>query len=719
MELHRIQATFRLALVVAAALASCVPRTMPSPSRAQYSIFFTESDHVLGLVHEGRVSEAQDVYLAMPGHLRTREFLAACAEALDPTFERALTQALNALPPEDDAPSAGDWERLKQSLHAAKAVEKEYEAAAFFPSAYHSDRYKALVERSAAFEKTLLIGAPLAWTNFSHETLPCFFSMYPVDVEASSLFAHVDFRARFASSSGDVLAKVQSKCAGKLGSKAGEQAWDSRFGEVAVSTLAKDAFGHEAATLRELLQVTKIARTKRLPLSAAALGVQLTSRVKSLKASDITNDTPAHLQSQPFRGPHAKIEITHGYCNADTVITDRQAVASQRFDGHRTVANPEYSDAEFAYQKALLDYRGAVDMANNTSRSADAITRSIQDAAIIYDISQKKDAAEKRLRRLQNTPQTVKEEIWRPYEFTAERVDATRTCSAIAAFRDVSETVFRVAYLQHKERRQFLIARGVDATDKQGKKAALESTDSPVVLEAWRSAAPKISFSEFSAGLLDSTPTEHGSSDAFANAVDAELREKSTERQPAAGDGPLARILPSVVALETDTGHGSGFFVRPTIILTNAHVVGSSPTITVVLADGRRTLGRVLMKDEGRDLAAVLCDISGTPLGVAASRSSQGTAVFAIGSPRDVAFFNTVTRGVVSGYREREDSIGNRYMDVQHDAAINPGNSGGPLLGVDTGEVIGINTRVLNNSPGIGFAVSAEDIGRFLARVSR
>ncbi len=81
----------------------------------------------------------------------------------------------------------------------------------------------------------------------------------------------------------------------------------------------------------------------------------------------------------------------------------------------------------------------------------------------------------------------------------------------------------------------------------------------------------------------------------------------------------------------------------------------------------------------------------------------QGERVFTIGSPSGLTY--TVTSGIFSGYRERKDM---RYL--QTDAPINPGNSGGPLITAN-GEVIGINTAILRDTQGIGFAIPIEQIG--------
>jgi len=78
----------------------------------------------------------------------------------------------------------------------------------------------------------------------------------------------------------------------------------------------------------------------------------------------------------------------------------------------------------------------------------------------------------------------------------------------------------------------------------------------------------------------------------------------------------------------------------------------------------------------------------------------RGDPVYTVGHPVGLRY--SVTSGIVSGFREH---AGVRY--IQTDAPINPGNSGGPLID-RSGEVIGVNTMILADTEGIGFAIPIE-----------
>ena len=174
----------------------------------------------------------------------------------------------------------------------------------------------------------------------------------------------------------------------------------------------------------------------------------------------------------------------------------------------------------------------------------------------------------------------------------------------------------------------------------------------------------------------------------------------------------VARVGPAVVAIETSSGRGSGFFVQKDTILTNAHVAGTDLSVRIRRASGDTMSARVERVASDLDLAILkltlpIADQAVVELGqVAAVRA--GEDVVAIGSPLGV-FQNSVTRGIVSAVRPS----GSLTL-IQTDAAINPGNSGGPLMDRH-GVVIGINTMGIRNAQGISFAVGVDHARELLS----
>jgi S1-C subfamily serine protease len=160
-------------------------------------------------------------------------------------------------------------------------------------------------------------------------------------------------------------------------------------------------------------------------------------------------------------------------------------------------------------------------------------------------------------------------------------------------------------------------------------------------------------------------------------------------------------------------GVGSGFVIDPNgRILTNAHVVNNADTVTVSFSDGRTFEGKVLGQDSVSDIAVV--QIPGNnnlpTVEIANIDSVQpGQWVIAIGNP--LGLQQTVTVGVISAI-DRSLNLSTRPSSyIQTDAAINPGNSGGPLLNA-RGQVIGVNTAIIQGAEGIGFAIPIDTAER-------
>jgi serine protease Do len=172
------------------------------------------------------------------------------------------------------------------------------------------------------------------------------------------------------------------------------------------------------------------------------------------------------------------------------------------------------------------------------------------------------------------------------------------------------------------------------------------------------------------------------------------------------GESKSRGSLPDRQSPGTPPGTGSGVIINDTgYIMTNNHVVGDADEVEVRLSDKRTFTGKVIGRDGDTDVAVVKIDskeaLPFVPVGDS-SKLKVGQWVVAVGNP--FGLDRTVTVGVVSGLG-RENVNLSRYEDyIQTDASINPGNSGGPLFNLN-GEVIGINTAILNFAQGIGFAI--------------
>lgn len=184
-------------------------------------------------------------------------------------------------------------------------------------------------------------------------------------------------------------------------------------------------------------------------------------------------------------------------------------------------------------------------------------------------------------------------------------------------------------------------------------------------------------------------------------------------RVPDAFNDPFFRrffgnAIPNIPRERVERGTGSGFILNANgQILTNAHVVDGADTVNVTLKDGRTFKGKVIGTDPVTDVAVVKIEAKNLPA-VRLGNSEQlkpGEWAIAIGNP--LGLDNTVTTGIISATGRSSSQVGvpdKRVNFIQTDAAINPGNSGGPLLNAQ-GEVIGMNTAIIQGAQGLGFAI--------------
>jgi len=175
-----------------------------------------------------------------------------------------------------------------------------------------------------------------------------------------------------------------------------------------------------------------------------------------------------------------------------------------------------------------------------------------------------------------------------------------------------------------------------------------------------------------------------------------------------------------------EVGGGTGFIVsRDGLIVTNKHVVvDEEAEYSVFTNDGKEYKAKVLARDPIQDVA--ILQISGTDLSMVRLGDSDkleiGQTVIAIGNALG-EFRNTVSAGIISGLLRTITASGGGVSEqleqlIQTDTAINPGNSGGPLLNL-YGEVIGINTAIVQDAQSIGFSIPINKIKRDINDIKR
>jgi len=172
------------------------------------------------------------------------------------------------------------------------------------------------------------------------------------------------------------------------------------------------------------------------------------------------------------------------------------------------------------------------------------------------------------------------------------------------------------------------------------------------------------------------------------------------------------KVSPYYGAQQEDSA-GTGIIIsKDGYVLTNKHVIDGASTVQVVLSDGTTYENvKVLGSDPLNDVAFLkipnVNNLTAAKLGDSSS-IRVGQKVVAIGNSLG-QYQNTVTSGIISGTgrpisAQSGDNVETLTDLIQTDAAINPGNSGGPLLNL-AGQVIGINTAIIQDAQGIGFSI--------------
>ncbi len=180
-----------------------------------------------------------------------------------------------------------------------------------------------------------------------------------------------------------------------------------------------------------------------------------------------------------------------------------------------------------------------------------------------------------------------------------------------------------------------------------------------------------------------------------------------------AEDPAVLRAANSVVrVLSTACGlgiEGSGWAVRPGLIVTNAHVIAGADDTTVTTQDGTELDATAVYYRPEEDLALLRVGASLPTLPISTQRT-VGASAAVLGFPENGPYALTPARLGETRSTVSEDSYGNGPVERSITALggnVRSGNSGGPLVDAD-GHVDGTVFAATTTGPAGGFAVPAE-----------
>ena len=406
-------------------------------------------------------------------------------------------------------------------------------------------------------------------------------------------------------------------------------------------------------------------------------------------------------------------------------VTQKKGIPAKVLTGYRTEANPEYAIAQAELGQAQVELQGAA-MRSATAgqgycQGFGCLGQSIAALAAAAAHDKAKEKTEAAMQKLRDTPMTVEIPLYQSYRYDEATIKGTKTATAHYYIVDLRKRTLFKSTFDIVEKNGFTVAYGIlDADpDKKAHLAAAKTEDDVV---AWEEAPASVTLSQildhFLASKADTRPLPplvklrqemlRDKNTALA-AVKANTFEADTANDP--------RFDSVVVVYNTmDKGFGSGFFVRPDVVMTNYHVVGERQFMEMKMHDGQETFGKVIARDARLDLALVKVQARGKPVGFYKERKLPlGSTVEVIGHPRGLEF--SITRGIVSAVRSLDAPnvpSGKGVLQVQVDAAINNGNSGGPVfLGNTVAAVVswGVGGRAVEN---LNFCIHYAEAEAFL-----
>lgn len=712
-------------------------------SWALYTPFYNQGDHLHSLLTEdNNLDDAAQLYIEQKEYFSVKrdkhqETLELLARQLNEPKRTALEGAISGLNGIDWPEPLNDWFAVRKTILTAESTIEAYPSHEILENPdFRSPKVKRLEQTLAEVKDGLREDAPARFMEFEHFSPTPFFEVYPIKLNESSVMT-TNFTA--------IEPKLARAGTGGLKTFAANypeglfktEHWN-RLGDMFIAASLREAGGQESADLNTILGVIKNAKKagfepKKVPGFKFAF-VEVTSKTLlehgqidfpatvdvDIPVQAVKADLDEALTNPTAEGADFLIIFDVALAKASRRVLNLKQVPSVLLFGYKTVENPEYAVAQQNVEIAKINFNSAAIQASGYHGQGLAGAFSQLGASI--GRSRARDKLNEAMQALANTPKTLQEPVYKKYNFDKAAIVARKIMTVHYYVIDQKKKVYFKSTFDVSEEENFNVAYRVDSEDTK-EQEVLQEYDTEKEVDEFEKEASTVKLSQ----LINHYLGNEGQAKPLPSLA-AIRQEMLTDKNKALASyrantfdaRPLndPRFDSVVVVYRGDGALGSGFFVKPDIVLTNWHVVEEFKYVEMKMYDGQETFGRVLGKDVRLDLALVKVQSRGKPVRFYAKNTiNPGSTVEAIGHPFKQEF--SITRGIVSAIRNHfsinlPKGAGDDVLYIQTDAPINGGNSGGPLFLEDN--VIGINTFGVNKdiAEGLNYSVHYSEVLNFL-----
>ena len=717
-------------------------------AKESYSLFFDQKDHLIELITAENFEDASILYEEQRSFFDANK--AEDAE-LNNALEQVVEKISRVLEPEIaqtradlksitwPAPSS-EWEGIRVKLrHADRILSITPKDGIFVNPVYASEGLADLKAEKAGRLAEVIATEVADFQSFDHFSGTNFFAFHPAQTGSRAFFdAHPEALTSLltGAKADEILAFGRAMDRNSIS----DTAWGEISRGYADARLAR--MSPKSRSMSDVLQVINEAQSVGFTvdaLSSVKIGfVEVTSRTL-LKQGQV--EFPAEIEVDlPFDIEKAELDQAFDTTLANTsdylIVFDvalaktRRKVGKMKNTRSEFVAgydkrqNPEYMRLQNEVTTKQMEVQNhAMRVSSANAQYCYGLACLGKIASVAVAASARDEAQEQLLETMtefNQTPIMIDVPIMQNYNFNVGAVTSQKTMTVHYYVIDKAKKRYFKSTFDVIENEKFSVAYNVNPNDPK-RTTHISNNDTEEDVAAWEEKPSSVKLSQ----LIDHYLANESEAKPLKS-LTAIRREMLKDRNTAIASYKENTFeestkndprFDSVVAIYSPDGTlGSGFFVRPDVVMTNYHVVGEGDFMELKMHDERETFGKVIARDAMLDLALIKVQNRGVPVAFFKNNKIDlGSTVEVIGHPRGFEF--SITRGVVSAIRKRKSVVlgaGSDVLFVQVDAPTSPGNSGGPVFLDD--QVVSVVSwgRVDTGSQNLNFSVHHSEAERFL-----